>query len=172
MDANRSSANAARRVRMRRSWVGVIACHQWWWRAPSARGYRFTGTPENGTLARANGVLLVLRSSKAVHELAAEGAGRWRRTAPDPGFGAGVELGGGYPHGVGDLGGVRKALSGERLPAQQPPPALGQVQPRSEEHTSELQSRVDLVCRLLLEKKKKKEYRRMCWKKKKKKIKK
>src|SRR5438067_7766139 len=28
-------------------------------------------------------------------------------------------------------------------------------QPRSEEHTSELQSRFDLVCRLLLEKKKK-----------------
>src|SRR5207249_11360243 len=32
--------------------------------------------------------------------------------------------------------------------------------PRSEEHTSELQSRFDLVCRLLLEKKKKKSYRR------------
>src|SRR3989440_1840065 len=31
---------------------------------------------------------------------------------------------------------------------------------RSEEHTSELQSRSDLVCRLLLEKKKKKKYRR------------
>src|SRR5438105_11381879 len=31
---------------------------------------------------------------------------------------------------------------------------------RSEEHTSELQSRVDLVCRLLLEKKKKKMRRR------------
>src|SRR5438105_11720587 len=30
---------------------------------------------------------------------------------------------------------------------------------RSEEHTSELQSRVDLVCRLLLEKKKKKDIR-------------
>src|SRR5207249_7865246 len=29
---------------------------------------------------------------------------------------------------------------------------------RSEEHTSELQSRFDLVCRLLLEKKKKKQY--------------
>src|SRR5207247_6563153 len=28
------------------------------------------------------------------------------------------------------------------------------TEPRSEEHTSELQSRVDLVCRLLLEKKK------------------
>src|SRR6266496_5994486 len=33
------------------------------------------------------------------------------------------------------------------------------VPPRSEEHTSELQSRRDLVCRLLLEKKKKKTYR-------------
>src|SRR2546422_6083371 len=30
---------------------------------------------------------------------------------------------------------------------------------RSEEHTSELQSRLHLVCRLLLEKKKKKEYK-------------
>src|SRR3989449_3424584 len=30
--------------------------------------------------------------------------------------------------------------------------------PRSEEHTSELQSRLHLVCRLLLEKKKKKQY--------------
>src|SRR5207249_11785215 len=32
----------------------------------------------------------------------------------------------------------------------------GRRRPRSEEHTSELQSRFDLVCRLLLEKKKKK----------------
>src|SRR5206468_8653659 len=32
--------------------------------------------------------------------------------------------------------------------------ALGQIEIRSEEHTSELQSRSDLVCRLLLEKKK------------------
>src|SRR2546421_9440206 len=32
---------------------------------------------------------------------------------------------------------------------------------RSEEHTSELQSRSDLVCRLLLEKKKKKEERKV-----------
>src|SRR5690349_23426676 len=32
--------------------------------------------------------------------------------------------------------------------------------PRSEEHTSELQSRRDLVCRLLLEKKKKKKKRK------------
>src|SRR5207249_7539078 len=31
---------------------------------------------------------------------------------------------------------------------------IGRMTPRSEEHTSELQSRFDLVCRLLLEKKK------------------
>src|SRR6266849_9292545 len=37
---------------------------------------------------------------------------------------------------------------------------------RSEEHTSELQSRVDLVCRLLLEKKKKKIKSLLCLKKK------
>src|SRR5207247_7420717 len=32
-------------------------------------------------------------------------------------------------------------------------PTTRRIKPRSEEHTSELQSRVDLVCRLLLEKK-------------------
>src|SRR2546430_12581282 len=36
-------------------------------------------------------------------------------------------------------------------------PGLGKVQARSEEHTSELQSQSNLVCRLLLEKKKKKQ---------------
>src|SRR5438105_6175593 len=42
----------------------------------------------------------------------------------------------------------RRCLGGARPPGN----AVGV---RSEEHTSELQSRVDLVCRLLLEKKKK-----------------
>src|SRR2546426_4666960 len=41
------------------------------------------------------------------------------------------------------------------LPAQAPHPSLGH-HARSEEHTSELQSPCNLVCRLLLEKKKKK----------------
>src|SRR2546422_2947346 len=40
-----------------------------------------------------------------------------------------------------------------KAPAPKPAPALPSV--RSEEHTSELQSRLHLVCRLLLEKKKK-----------------
>src|SRR5260370_19969119 len=38
---------------------------------------------------------------------------------------------------------------------QRPGRALGSDFPRSEEHTSELQSHLNLVCRLLLEKKKK-----------------
>src|SRR5688572_33020220 len=37
-----------------------------------------------------------------------------------------------------------------------PPPTCGSAVGRSEEHTSELQSQSNLVCRLLLEKKKKK----------------
>src|SRR5690242_21516659 len=41
------------------------------------------------------------------------------------------------------------------IPANWTPSAVdGSVQSRSEEHTSELQSHVNLVCRLLLEKKK------------------
>src|SRR5437867_6248769 len=43
--------------------------------------------------------------------------------------------------------------------AKDPKEAYGRLVERSEEHTSELQSPYDLVCRLLLEKKK----RRMIW---------
>src|SRR6266511_1201943 len=46
----------------------------------------------------------------------------------------------------------RGALRGVHRPAGRTPPARRH---RSEEHTSELQSRENLVCRLLLEKKKK-----------------
>src|SRR5258707_8128774 len=47
---------------------------------------------------------------------------------------------------------------GGNLPAVSPPggETAGRFPPRSEEHTSELQSRQYLVCRLLLEKKKNK----------------
>src|SRR2546429_6583802 len=48
--------------------------------------------------------------------------------------------------------GSRQAWPGAPLPAGRPPHERGG--PRSEEHTSELQSRLHLVCRLLLEKKK------------------
>src|SRR5687768_17650024 len=53
------------------------------------------------------------------------------------------------PDGAADLAPVR----GPVPPAGKLPPAFGHA--RSEEHTSELQSRLHLVCRLLLEKKKK-----------------
>src|SRR5438034_918502 len=48
--------------------------------------------------------------------------------------------------GMSATGHVRYSTTGETI--------LRNVQPRSEEHTSELQSHSDLVCRLLLEKKK------------------
>src|SRR2546421_5900038 len=65
---------------------------------------------------------------------------------------------------------IGRAISGSRPPAVRPFPRSGMLSKncsasvtgrsttspmRSEEHTSELQSRSDLVCRLLLEKKKK-----------------
>src|SRR5438034_8595503 len=64
---------------------------------------------------------------------------------------------------VPESGGTKKItfvfLSNDRI-ALTDRPNLGQIlsakKPRSEEHTSELQSHSDLVCRLLLEKKKKK----------------
>src|SRR5207247_10708178 len=49
------------------------------------------------------------------------------------------------------------SLRGTSVPLQRPAGTCdrrAEAPPRSEEHTSELQSRVDLVCRLLLEKKK------------------
>src|SRR2546430_7092852 len=48
----------------------------------------------------------------------------------------------------------------ERTAAESRAAELAAVQARSEEHTSELQSQSNLVCRLLLEKKKKKKQHR------------
>src|SRR5438132_6605362 len=48
---------------------------------------------------------------------------------------------------------VRHRGSADEIPGPRPPDRRGAVS-RSEEHTSELQSHSDLVCRLLLEKKK------------------
>src|SRR5699024_12115912 len=49
-------------------------------------------------------------------------------------------------------------VADERLAVEQRDHRLRLAPDRSEEHTSELQSRFDLVCRLLLEKKKNKTY--------------
>src|SRR5699024_11821641 len=66
------------------------------------------------------------------------------RSAPEPRHGA---AGPGHPHGR------RRLAQGRQRPLYRPQPPCARI--RSEEHTSELQSRFDLVCRLLLEKKKK-----------------
>src|SRR2546427_9629644 len=59
----------------------------------------------------------------------------------------------------GDDVGVRTRVAGGRRPRRaRPATAPGAV--RSEEHTSELQSQSNLVCRLLLEKKKKEKQNR------------
>src|SRR6185312_11383887 len=50
-------------------------------------------------------------------------------SSPDPGPGAGVELGGGHPGGMGDLMGIGEGLPGQRLAPEDPPPAFLQVQP-------------------------------------------
>src|SRR3712207_7573623 len=74
--------------------------------------------------------------------------------------GRGRLLGGsGLPRGGGLLRGGRLLRRGRlprraRLPGRRAPHRGLVVGPRSEEHTSELQSRQYLVCRLLLEKKK------------------
>src|SRR5438477_4637570 len=50
----------------------------------------------------------------------------------------------------------RRGRPSARIPRSSPRGIRADGRPRSEEHTSELQSHVNLVCRLLLEKKKKK----------------
>src|SRR5260221_10929750 len=61
---------------------------------------------------------------------------------------------------VGELRRTKSTPLGERTSKRGPGPGAGvwasKLNARSEEHTSELQSHSDLVCRLLLEKKKKK----------------
>src|SRR5206468_10725769 len=58
----------------------------------------------------------------------------------------------GMPSGTANV----SASSASAISASPPYARIAMTRSRSEEHTSELQSRSDLVCRLLLEKKKKK----------------
>src|SRR5438034_11053089 len=71
----------------------------------------------------------------------------------------GIAISGGDPEpgAIGVLGGLGRAFASVRVTgvsAAIPNPDGSQRAIRSEEHTSELQSHSDLVCRLLLEKKK------------------
>src|SRR5260221_3166965 len=91
------------------------------------------------------------------------GARRARRGRPAADPGAAPSRWQGEPAPAPPPPGSRPRPGRERRPVRPPPPASlrrrdpggGGAGARSEEHTSELQSHSDLVCRLLLEKKKK-----------------
>ena len=73
---------------------------------------------------------LLLRSlKKAIRKETAIVAMILGRTAPDPRFGSPVELSGRDASGLRNLIGVGKALSSQRIAAEEAPPALLQVQP-------------------------------------------
>src|SRR2546422_3685333 len=55
---------------------------------------------------------------------------------------------------AGAINSLQQLWTGRKIPFQRTPKVPGRTAARSEEHTSELQSRLHLVCRLLLEKKK------------------
>src|SRR3712207_7094628 len=67
-----------------------------------------------------------------------------------------ADLGRGRAGARGSSRGPARAPGRRRAGSRSPPPPPRPAAPRSEEHTSELQSRQYLVCRLLLEKKKNK----------------
>src|SRR5258706_3951296 len=74
-------------------------------------------------------VVLVLHSSKAVDKATTKHAVRRWWAAPDPGFGPGIEVFGRHPCCQIELLGVGEGLAGERLAAEEAPPAFLQVQP-------------------------------------------
>jgi len=72
---------------------------------------------------------LVLRSSKAIRKETMQMAARSGRPSPDPRLGSVVELRGGDLHGSLDLIGIGKALTSERIAAEEAPPTLLQIEP-------------------------------------------
>src|SRR5690606_19442793 len=91
----------------------------------------------------------------AVVEPAADAAAAGRRDLAGPdGLDAGDIDGADHDHGHGSVGGVEDGDHALVASEQAVDGAYREGGDRSEEHTSELQSRENLVCRLLLEKKK------------------
>src|SRR5258707_12577818 len=74
-------------------------------------------------------VVLVRRSSKAVHEPATERAVWWRWAPPDPGTGAGIELVRRKTRGDGQVLGIGEVLAREGVTPKEGPPAFDQVEP-------------------------------------------
>ena len=72
---------------------------------------------------------LVLHSSKAIGKETTTITRRPGRTPPDPGLSPPIELSGGDAGGLLDLFGIGKTLPGERITAEEAPPALLQIEP-------------------------------------------
>src|SRR5260370_26125201 len=68
-------------------------------------------------------------SSKAVTEESPTVTRRLRRASPDPGIGPQVELSGRHARSLFDLFGIGKTLSSQGIAAEEPPPALLQIEP-------------------------------------------
>src|SRR5205085_5316272 len=67
--------------------------------------------------------------SKAITKEATQVATRLGRPSPDPRLGSVVKLDGGHLHRSLNLIGIGQALASERIAAEEPPPALLQVEP-------------------------------------------
>jgi hypothetical protein len=73
--------------------------------------------------------VLVRRSSKAIDKAAPPLAVLRGRTAPNPGLGMAIELGGSDAGGVGDVVMVSQGLTGKCLAAEDAPPAFNEIEP-------------------------------------------
>src|SRR6266851_49422 len=72
---------------------------------------------------------VMLRSLNTITKEATEATRHLGRSTPDPGFSASIELNRGDAGGLFDLVGIGKTLAGQRIAAEEPPPALLQVEP-------------------------------------------
>src|SRR5690242_6376563 len=80
----------------------------------------------------------MLRSSKEVDKAAASMSRRLGWAVPDPGMGSRIQLGRGQDRNLRDLLPVGETLAGQRLPAEQAPPPLLQIQPAGADRQEDL----------------------------------
>ncbi len=85
--------------------------------------------PERGWCGEKMSGPLLLRSLKAIRKEATIVAMIFGRSTPDPRFGSPVELSGSNASDLLNLIGVGKALAGQGIATEKPPPALLQVEP-------------------------------------------
>src|SRR5258708_7030842 len=78
------------------------------------------------------------RSSKVVDKATTQRAVWRRRTAPDPGMGAAIELASRHARGESDLGAISETLAGVGSTAQEAPPAFDEIEPSGPDRNKDL----------------------------------